>query len=180
MTNKSIFLPLISLLTLLLFCKLSTAQFVYIPTPSYDPNALTEFEYQDNFYDTTPRGLRYFLEDTTMDSDLKRELTIQAKRMNTNKTVGLVALYGGFAVGAGIMITEVTSGDGENPNTGKMLSGLGVFLAGGIINWIVKPKKNDYLKFFNTFNRSQSDSKINIGLNVDYSQQMNYGLVLSF
>lgn len=139
------------------------------------------FKYQDNYYDVNPKGLKLFTSETTMSDEMRTELSKQLKKISTNNTIANVALYGGFGIGAGIMINEALSKEnGEQFKSSTLFTGLGVFALGGIINLIVGPKKKDYYNFINTFNKGTSEDKINIALKIDYSQQMNCGIAITF
>lgn len=164
----------------ILFSNYSFSQFYYFYKGNSE-NVITGFKYQDNFYDASPKGLEKFINETEMSNELKKDLFEQTKKIRKNQTISSIAFYGGFAVGAGIMTNEALStGEGEKMKTSTLFTGLGVAVLGGIINWIVKPKKKDYFHFINTFNNDQKESKIDLSLKIDYLDQMNYGIVLSF
>ena len=167
------------ILVFLLVSNASFSQFYYFYRGNSE-NVVTGFKYQDNYYDASPKGLKKFISETQMSDMLKADLTAQTKKMSTNQTISNIALYGGFGVGAGIMINEATSkSDGEQFKSSTLFTGLGVAALGGILNWIIKPKKKDYYNFINTFNNGTKE-KIEVGLKIDYSKQMNYGITIAF
>lgn len=164
----------------ILFSNYSFSQFYYFYRGNVE-NVFTSFQYQDNFYDASPKGLQKFIDETEMSSELKKDLVEQTKKIRTNQTISSIAFYGGFAAGAGIMINEALStGNGEQMKSSTLFTGLGVAALGGIINLIVKPKKKDYFTFFNTFNNDQKEKKIHVSLKIDYLEHLNYGIALSF
>ena len=169
------------LLILFIFtCNYSFSQFYYFYNGG-SGNNLKGFKYQDNYYDVNPKGLKLFINETSMSDEMKSELSNQIKKISSNKTIADVALYGGFGLGAGIMINEALSTeDGEQMKSSTLFTGLGVFALGGIIHLIVGPKKKDYYNFINTFNKGNTEDKIDIALKIDYSQQMNYGIAITF
>lgn len=164
----------------LLISNYSFSQFFYFDRGTSE-KVVKGFTYQDNYYDTSPNGLKKFISETEMSESLKKDLSAQANIMAKNKTISDIALYGGFGIGAGIMINEALSkSDGEQYNSGTLLAGLGVALLGGVVNWIVKPKIKDYYNFVNTFNNGNKEHKIKVGLKIDHKEQMNYGITLAF
>lgn len=168
------------ILLILFISNYSFSQFYYFYR-GHSENVVTGFKYQDNYYDASPSGLTKFISETDMSSDVKQDLIAQTKKIKTNKIVSDVAMYGGFGIGAGIMINEaLTVEEQEQMSSSTLFTGLGVVVLGGIINLITKPKKKDYFNFINTFNNGKQAAKIDIGLKIDYSEQLNYGIAISF
>ncbi|RKE91901.1 hypothetical protein [Ichthyenterobacterium magnum] len=164
----------------ILISNYSFSQFYYFHRGNSE-NVIIGFKYQDNYYDASPKGLKKFINEVEMSNNLKNDLLNQANKIKTNKTISDIAFYGGFGAGAGIMISEALSvDDGEQMKSSTLFTGLGVAALGGIINWIIKPKKKDYYNFINTFNNGKKENKIKVGFKIDYTEQMNYGIAISF
>lgn len=144
-------------------------------------NEVTGFKYNDNYYDASPAGLKKFINEVEMADGVKADLTAQAKNISRNDLIATISLYGGFGVGAAIVINEgLNKKEGEHMKASTAFTGLGIAALGGIINWIVNPKRKDYYNFVNTFNNGKNQEKIKFGLKIDYDKQMNYGLVIAF
>lgn len=170
----------IIILFIILFSNYSFSQFYYFYR-GHSENVITGFKYKDNYYDASPNGLKKFISETEMSSDLKNNLTEQTKKIKTNQIISDIAFFGGFGAGAGIMINEgLNREEGEQMKSSTLFTGLGVAALGGIINLIIKPKKKDYFNFINTFNNGKEEEKIKVGLKIDYTEQMNYGIAISF
>ncbi len=143
---------------------------------------LVGFEYMDKYYEANPKGMMKFIEENEMPETLRQDLTAQVDRIRTKRTLSDITFWGGLAAGAGIMINEaVTVEEGEQMSTGTLFTGLGVFAASGLVNWLfIKPKRKDYYNFVNTFNEQVEKNKIKIGFKLNWDQGPNYGLVISF
>lgn len=159
--KKTITLKKGIIILFILFSNYSFSQFHYFYKDNF-ANGISGIKYQDNFYDVNAKGLEKFINETEMPTELKKDLFEQTKKIRKNQTISSIALYGGFAGGAGIMINEALNpSDGGKMKSSNLFMGLGVAVLGGIINLIVKPKIKDYFHFVNTFNNNNlQESKI--------------------
>lgn len=171
----------IGLMLLLVFLSnYSFSQYHYFYTGTSD-SVLTGFKYNDNYYDASSSGLKKFVSEVEMPEELKSELTQQAKKISRNDLISDIALYGGFGVGAAIVINEgFNKKEGEHMKTSIAFKGLGIAALGGIVNWIASPKRKDYYNFVNTFNKWRNEEKIKFGLHITFDKQMNYGVAINF
>lgn len=168
------------ILLLVLLSNYSFSQYHYFYTGTSE-SVLTGFKYNDNYYDASPSGLKKFVSEVEMPEELKNQLTQQAEKISRNDLISDIALYGGFGVGAAIVINEgLSKKEGEHMKASTAFKGLGIAALGGIINWIVSPKRKDYYNFLNTFNNGKNEEKIKFGLNITYDKQMNYGIAINF
>lgn len=171
---------IIIVLLLTLFSSHSYSQFHHFYFGG-SKDVIKGIKYQDKYYSSSPRGLKQFIEETEMSSELKNNLSEQARKIANKRTISGVLVYGGFAVGGGIMFNEVLSKkEGEEVKASTLFKGLGIAAIGGILNLIISPNRKDYFDFINTFNEGQNGDKLKLSLKVDYDKQMNYGVVLSF
>ena len=129
----------------------------------------------------SPNGLKKFLKETEMPAELKSNLTNQMQSIKKRKRVADIIFWATFLAGVGIMANEAMSvKEYEKMKSGTLFTGLGIVVGGVLVNIITKPKKKDYLEFFNSFNKSSDANTIKIGFKIDYTRQMNYGIVISF
>ncbi|GIZ08851.1 hypothetical protein [Flavobacterium sp. UMI-01] len=143
--------------------------------------SIAGIKYQDKYYSSSSSGLKKFINETEMPDELKNNLNEQARRIATKNIVSGILVYGGFALGGGIMFNEVVNKkDGENPESATLFKGLGIAVLGGVFNFIISPKRKDYFNFINTFNENQNGDKLKVSLKIDYSKQLNYGISMSF
>ena len=168
--------------TILLFLFfISSLSFSQIPKfNNYGGNSIEydQFKYQDQYYEARPRGLKTFLEQNEMDSDLKILLTEKMKNIRTKDLVSNIAGWGLWGAGAGIMLNEALSKH-EEAKSSTIFQGLGVVLVGALLREFIRPKKRHYNDFVNTFNKKQSE-KIRFGVVINYERNMNYGIAINF
>jgi|TARA_B110000967_G_C18785189_1_gene510381 hypothetical protein len=171
--------------TILLFLIfISSLSFSQIPVfNNYRGNSIEYdgFKYQDQYYEARPRGLKTFLEENEMDSDLKILLTEKMKNIRTKDLVSNIAGWGLWSAGAGIMLNEALTKnkEGQEFKSSTVFQGLGVVLVGALLKEFIRPKKRHYNNFVNTFNKKQSE-KIRFEVVLNYEKNMNFGLAINF
>ena len=171
--------------TILLFLIfISSLSFSQIPVfNNYRGNSIEYdgFKYQDQYYEARPRGLKTFLEENEMDSDLKILLTEKMKNIRTKDLVSNIAGWGLWGAGAGIMLNEALTKnkEGQEFKSSTVFQGLGVVLVGALLKEFIRPKKRHYNNFVNTFNKKQSE-KIRFEVVLNYEKNMNFGLAINF
>ena len=171
--------------TILLFLIfISSLSFSQIPVfNNYRGNSIEYdgFKYQDQYYEARPRGLKTFLEENEMDSDLKILLTEKMKNIRTKDLVSNIAGWGLWSAGAGIMLNEALAKnkEGQEFKRSTVFQGLGVVLVGALLKEFIRPKKRHYNNFVNTFNKKQSE-KIRFEVVLNYEKNMNFGLAINF
>ena len=171
--------------TILLFLIfISSLSFSQIPVfNNYRGNSIEYdgFKYQDQYYEARPRGLKTFLEENEMDSDLKILLTEKMKNIRTKDLVSNIAGWGLWSAGAGIMLNEALTKnkEGQEFKSSTVFQGLGVVLVGALLKEFIRPKKRHYNNFVNIFNKKQSE-KIRFEVVLNYEKNMNFGLAINF
>jgi hypothetical protein len=163
---------------------ISSLSFSQIPVfNNYRGNSIEYdgFKYQDQYYEARPRGLKTFLEENEMDSDLKILLTEKMKNIRTKDLVSNIAGWGLWSAGAGIMLNEALTKnkEGQEFKSSTVFQGLGVVLVGALLKEFIRPKKRHYNNFVNTFNKKQSE-KIRFEVVLNYEKNMNFGLAINF
>lgn len=172
-------------ITLIFLIFISSISYSQIPTYNNyggNPNGNDGFRYQDQYYETSPRGLKTFLEENEMDSDLKILLTEKMQNIKTKNLVSNIAGWGLWSAGTGIILNEVLSKkniERKEFNTSTTFTGIGVVIAGALLKQFIRPKKRHYNDFVNTFNRKQS-KKIIFEVALNYERNMNYGIAIKF
>ena len=170
--------------TLLFLIFISPIAFSQIPrfhTYSAASNAYNSFKYQDQYYEARPRGLKTFLEENEMDSNLKIVLTEKMRTIKNKDFISNIAGWGLWSAGAVIMLQEALSKnkEGKEFKSSTIFTGLGVAVAGALLKELIRPKKRHYNEFINTFNKKQS-KKIKFGVVLNYEKNMNFGIAVDF
>jgi hypothetical protein len=177
-------MKLMKQITLLFLIFISSLSFSQIPVfNNYGGSSIEYdgFKYQDQYYEARPRGLKTFLEENEMDSNLKILLTKKMKNIKTKDLVSNIAGWGLWSAGAGIMLNEALSKnkEGKEFKSSTIFTGLGVAVVGALLKEFIRPKKRHYNDFVNTFNKKQSE-KIRFEVVLNYDRNMNYGIAINF
>lgn len=139
------------------------------------------FKYKNQYYQARPKGLKAFLNENKMDSNLKLVLTEKMKKIRNKDLISNIAGWGLWATGGAIMINEALTKNnkGEKLNSNTLFKGLGIAAIGALLKELIRPKDRHYNDFINTFNRKQSDKiKFDIGLN--FQENLNFGIAINF
>jgi hypothetical protein len=141
------------------------------------------FKYQNQYYETSPKGLLSFIDDNNSDfsPELESILLQKAKKIKTKALVSEIAGWGLWASGGVIMFSGVASGQDENGkyDTSTIFKGFGVAIFGALIKELVRPKSRNYYDFINTVNRKQS-KKVYLEVTYNYEKNLNFGFAVNF
>ena len=141
------------------------------------------FKYQNQYYETSSKGLLSFIDDNKADfsPELESILIKKAKKIKTKGLVSEIAGWGLWVSGGIIMFSSITSGQDENGeyDSPTIFKGFGVAVLGALIKELVRPKSRNYYDFINTVNRKQS-KKVYLEVTYNYEKNLNFGFAVNF
>jgi hypothetical protein len=174
MKNKLLLVCIIIIIINIKFSYSQASAFYFTPP--------VEFKYNNKKYIANPKGLQAFLDETTMDDEVKFELNNKLQVIKNKKKTAMIVGFTLAGAGLGYLLYANSKNDKNERGlkSSDALTGFGLVVSGMAFDLIFGNKRKDYYNFLETYNKKSYNNPIIISLKVDYTTQLNTGIVLNF